>query len=311
MSEGDSKKRRPRKTKPKFQVIETSEQQTTEQENDIDKELEKYHYTLIDKFITKDKSNNYIIYVKAITSNGYTTYILIENNENKNYQEILLESDPPTNIPFSIKYGSFESVGNTVHGVVIEHDNGFLVMRRDCEKFEPCETNFSFDKSSEPQNGLVIYPLICLCDITENKTSIEQSIDEVTRCLRNINYSQCIIELEKMVYTSQTIQKEYLQFYQKQRLVFQALSQSLYELQKLHDTFKSKTLKTESDTIRYETIIYNLRKRHEFVTELICLCQKVMSFSDTLTNISKSLEYFNEYLDKVYQGIRFVYERKK
>ena len=273
-------------------------------------EISKYGYMMQSVVYTKDKQGTVKAkYIKAVNNKGNVAYIELDEDGYKgggDMDMVLIESTIPSLIPYSLRRGSYECAGNDTYGIMFECNNGLCSLTRRSDPLEVHEQTFVFPDNSETlmMTSLPIpYPIIRLSELRQRADQVLIGLEAATKRLRNANYAYCERELRSLGQTVERFRELYVSFAKKKKSIFGTLGKSLMELETIYRKYEMEPRKADIHRDRFKLLVFNMRRRHELLIELLLICQSVNSFRDTIEAQVKDLEDLHGYIDKQFVGI--------
>lgn len=169
--------------------------------SNCENELNKAGYTVSNKIITRDEKSNILVsFVKAVDRNGNNVYVLIDDSGylSTTRSDVELTRTSTNLLPFSVKNGSYESVGIEGAGVALEcGSSGICTMIRGSD-MAPVESNYLARGVIDVQKERVYsYPIVKLSEIKHHPDLIEKNVQNVCYRIRNQSMQKSMEELRE------------------------------------------------------------------------------------------------------------------
>jgi len=289
-----------------------------EDENSVENDLAKYGYVATDKIITRDNDGNVAArYIKATNDRGQQVFVELDIDGKVAVRPTdltLIESKQANEIPYNVKVGTYNCAGNGVCGVAFECKEGLCTLVRDDNTLQPVESNFvtvqQFDKKSGILEGdPMSYPIVRLSDIKANPDLVAKYIDDSTRRIRNTGYNNCNAEFNNLAKSLDSLNLSYRTLERKQRDTFITLSNTLRDLERMQKDYIVNPPKNETQQNKYNNLLYNIRRRNEYIVELLKVCQRVNYFNKVITSVNNDINDTISYINKEFSGVNFVLPR--
>jgi len=265
-------------------------------------------YNIITKFLINENDNLSARFLECINDLGQKTFIDLDISASitaNSDDPILIVDGIEDRLPHSLKNGMFECSGLEVSGIVIIYDKNIIVLIRDEDGHGPYEFKFiinNTDTNIYPDiiDEYMVYPIVKLSEIQENAQLVTENIDEVTKRLQNTIYENCKSGIKMTLAATKKLENSILEFIDVEIHCSNELAQSIHTLKDILEKYKHAP-NTEENQIRYQKLLFNLRKRHEYALELINLCQKINHKRD---KIIKYADYISEITTSCLKGLK-------
>lgn len=290
-----------------------------EEKGDVEKILAGSGFVVGEKILTKDKSGHMVChFIKIRDNSGRTAYVeldtdcsdglgYIEINEN---DEIMNVGDN-SEIPYSLKMGTYEANNNDIYGVVFECNNSICVMSRKNTALEPVESVFSYENvdgdSSYFSEQPVSFPMIKMSEVMTNPKAVQKSVSLTYNRMRNAVFDNCSKESSKLLYEQLKAVEEQIQRFQtKSGETATALKTRINELENMLEVYERKGIKAK-DEEKVRLIKFNLQKRHELMQDHMSLCHNIRSRANHLKQVASELKEYNDYAENLFQNLDYVF----
>lgn len=264
---------------------------------------------LVSSDSTSTKSHFEAPYIEAINPLGQRIFIFLDNPEPVSPEptdSIMIRSPSNNLIPHSVKIGAFDGIGLDVSGVALVCQNSICTLLRDDNG--PVENNFTpIDKKDVPisdSENPIAYPIVRLSEILTQPDLVTFLTDRATRRLRNVTYENCKHELESTRETLSQLVNAFNQFNQLQANITLKLHSTIKMLEDFTRQYWNLSPNIPPD--KYDKVISNLRKRHEYAIDLLSLCQIVSSFRSDFHKKLDLLQQINSYVSRQFKDIEYV-----
>lgn len=290
-------------------------------ENDVEQTLMNSGYVPVDKIFTKDENDNLMCqYIKAVDATGRTSFVDLdeEGYVTADKNEIAMTKESKASIvPYSVKMGTYECASSDVCGVAFECDNEVCTMKRTDDSLEPKESVFTYSKS--PNSSLmnkshgmldsnpIAYPIISLSKIKNYPMEASKSIRESHDRMRNVAFNQCNKEANSLIASVKDLNSELNRYKKNQRSIALTLTKTIKQLETIHSAFQRKPPTTEVQKENLRLVHFNLRKRHDFVIELLKSCEKVNAKRDKIRELKNEIKETNDFNDSLFEGLDGVF----
>lgn len=244
-------------------------------------------------------------YVEAINRLGQKVYIELDLEGQvavRTRDLTMIESKDATVIPYSVKVGALECAGLDVCGVAFTCKDNICVVSHD-DNVNPQETNFVFIKERAPEIGLIstdgvtsIYPIVKLSEIVANPALVLRSTNDVTRRIRSATFAGCNDGLEKFKETINRLNDNFLAFDRVYTQAATELPKRIQQLEENHVQFLNLKDPTDADREIYRKLVDNLRKRNEYLVELLKMCEVVYMKQQHLSKYAAQLKESAEFI---------------
>lgn len=312
------------KTKERKQLKESENREIKnfireEEKGDVEKILAGSGFVVGEKILTKDKSGHMVChFIKIRDNSGRTAYVeldtdcsdglgYIEINEN---DEIMNVGDN-SEIPYSLKMGTYEANNNDIYGVVFECNNSICVMSRKNTALDPVESVFAYENvdgdSSYFSEQPVSFPMIKMSEVMTNPKAVQKSVSLTYNRMRNAVFDNCSKESSKLLYEQLKAVEEQIQRFQaKSSETATALKTRINELENMLEVYERKGIKPK-DEEKVRLIKFNLQKRHELMQDHMSLCHNIRSRANHLKQVASELKEYNDYAENLFQNLDYVF----
>jgi len=295
-------------------TLEFENYQGVMEKDDIEKSLLEKGYVPIDKILTKKGDTIICEYIKAIDKVGHVVYIQLDCDGHVNIKPnemVMAEQISASVVPYSVKIGTYEAANNDLYGVGFECDNEICMINRKDESLAPSETVFSLTSGAQYDHGIlqnhpIPYPIVKYSEIMSEPSIIADSIKNNHARMRNVSFGQCMKEVDKMKKQAQELIKEIEKFDEIHKYVSNTLSNTICQLENIHDMYENYPPKTEVESQKLRRVRFNLRKRHDLTNDHITLCNSIAARGDKLKNLKEELREINDYAKSLFNGIENV-----
>jgi hypothetical protein len=281
-------------------------------EEAVEKSLVSKGWLPVDKIISEDDQGNLMCrYIKAVDPNGRTAYVEMDcegyvtvDPENMS----LVKGSGFSNVPYSVKMGSYESSVPDVNGVAIECDGEVCTMVRG--ETDPVESVYSrVNKSSNSVlKAPISYPIVSMKALqTDNKT-IEENVKRTHDRMRNIMFGQTRNGRKNLTEATQDLKDEVDRFDKTQNTVASKLYRTVAELEQIRDSYLSSPIRNATEQMKLDVINFNLRKRNDLTADLLKLSDSVTSRVSKIREIQDEIRSLNDLADRLFANVDYVYE---
>jgi hypothetical protein len=258
----------------------------------IEKELMMDGYVPLAKLVVKEGENKNGYFIKAINKLGQYVYISLDTEGfiATNPKDLtMVKSDIANTIPYSVKMSALECAGLNVCGLAFECENGLCSLSTDVKTNKPVEESFIYteDRSERTgliSSGLISYPIIKMSEIRADRDLVLKLTNESINRIRNSSYinveNKCVATKNSLL----NLVGSFDNFINTKDVLFNKLRDSLEILGKISRDFHLKPPTTDEARKRYNTLLYNLRRRNDLFVTLL----------ETINHISEESSHFNK-----------------
>lgn len=277
----------------------------------LEKELLSLGYTPLQKsLMDADKK-----YIKAVNSKGQKVFISLDlsdqphNKFGANGETYVLNNNIPNTVPFSVKNGILESIGNALPGVAFECGSGSVCLLTKNETMEHLEKNFVLGEMDRhhhhhsDSNSVTPYPVISLNDIRENAELVLITTDNITRKLRNNAFLEEVQSLELMSRSVQNLTESLERFNAMKNTVSLELTRTLDQLDEWNEIYRNNPPKTEQSMEKYNQLLYNLSYRNDAIDTFLVLLHKVNERRSDVDKVTTFIETITDYGEKEFANV--------
>lgn len=274
-----------------------------------------YGYDPLGKIISIDDSNEVECrYIKAVNDRGQIVYIQPNHDSWMNSDPgdfTVTETTDPSTIPHSIRNGSFLTAVPDVCGVILEKETELCVITQSDYNMEPeetvlipinCSTSINDDNIDEL---IVAYPIVKLGEIINNNDIVVKNTCAVTVKLRNTSYQTCIKNISDMKLTCNELSKNFDSLYVEIDDSFKKLAHTIRELEGHKVDFEDNPPTDENQQIKIPRIVYNLKRRHEMMIELLKMCHSANSHSYQLKQINRKFSEMGDHTRRSFESVEY------
>ena len=235
--------------------------------------------------LSNERNERRVQYIKAINANGQRVYIIVDVNgvlaPQRNLTMVALNA--PTRVHHSTKSGAYDCVKDAVSGVAFEIGvDGLSTIIRDRETLEPVEINYavvSRDINMETDNAgtVMTYPIIRMSEIRADAPQVLQNTDIAFNCLRTttlVSHKDAILEATESI---KNMTEAWVSFNTVRYDVANALADDIRQLSHWSAIFNARTIVTDTDRDKVNSIQRNLAIRHERLEDILRLTRKVIN----------------------------------
>jgi len=277
----------------------------------VEKSLLSKGWLPIDKIISEDDQGNLMCrYIKAVDPNGRTAYVDMDcegyvtvDPENMS----MVKGSGHSNIPYSMKVGSYESSSPDVSGVAIECDGEVCTMVRG--ETDPVESVYS--RVNKPSNSVlkapISYPIVSLKALQTDAKNTEASVKRSHDRMRNIMFGQTRNGRKNLIDATQDLKDEVDRFDKTQNVVAAKLYRTMSKLEEIRDTY-IESIDGDKDKMKLEAVNFNLRKRNDLTADLLKLSDSVTSRINKIREIQDEIRSLNDLADRMFANVEYVYE---
>jgi len=303
-------------------TVQFSTYQGNAKNQDIEKALLERGFISTEKILTKDNDGNVVCrFIKARDSLGHALYIELDTTEKdgmgylsvSDTDNVLTVSHEASVVPYSLKVGSFEASSSSLYGVGFECDNQVCVMSRKDSSLEPIETVFTYSQNTGNDMGIqdrhpIPFPIVKLSEILTNPKAVSQNIASSHGRMRNIAFNSCMKDVEAMKKSSIELQHEIERFDKISSEVSKALSETISELENMHDSYERRGLpKNEKDASNLKAIKFNLQKRADLTSDYISLCHSMRERAQKIAVLNEEIKSLNDFSESLFNGLNSVF----
>jgi prefoldin subunit 5 len=277
----------------------------------VEQELYKAGFYPEDKIITTDEDGErHVRYIKTATKMGQTVLVELDT---KGYVVVdpkdhsVLESKTVNVVPYSLKVGTQQCMGNDVSGVAFICKEGICTIVRN-DTGQPEEKNYTFiekvaDKAVLVDGSPIAYPIVKLSEIRANCALVLKSIDDSTRRIRNASYKAVSEDLAKTEQAIKSLDKNFETFKKLRDQAASQLATTIRQLEGFNQCFIRTPPICEAEKAKYRRVIDNLRIRHEKVVELLKISEKVAAKKDEIAALCKEIGSAARYLQTDFKDL--------
>jgi len=292
------------------------------EDSTVEKTLVKSGYLPVDKVLTKDDNGNLMCqYIKAVDATGRTTYVDLdcEGYVAVDPEDVAMTSATKASVvPYSARIGTYECASSDVCGVAFECDNEICTVKRSDGSMTPSETVFTTSSVSQKfpghkehgmlSNHPISYPIVSLSDIKENPERVACSVRDSHNRMRNAAFGQVNRDTTNLLESSNGLNNEVRRFDAKQKSVASKLTSTIEQLETAHEALKRKPPVTDKARANLRSVRYNLRRRHDLVTDHLKLAEAVNSRLDRIKELLGEVKTLNDYSDRLFEGVEYEYQ---
>lgn len=268
-----------------------------EAKSEAEKELLQLGYTPTSVQLHGTTSNM----VKTINTNGQKVYVEIEKEkELLPNGDVLVPVNKSSSLPYSLKLGTLDIIGNRVGSVAIETENGDVAILKKNENMEPMESNFVHsikvtrdgelmykdEKGNSKDNTFI--PVVHIEEIKENPEAVLNVVDDITRKLRNGIFEKHMRDFEELKSSVEELKVSLANFDAMREDVQNRLTSSLNLLEQWNEIYKQNPPEDEDGVAKYKQLLYNLSYRNDAIDVFLSMFAQVNTIIDSF-NIAKRI----------------------
>lgn len=257
-------------------------------------------YPISTIFIESDKN---IIYLKALDPHGYTFYIKVDVDGYivSSPDDLIFVNTSHLPIDRSNKIGSYNIIDMDVYGIIYECNNALCIINRNDISLEPEETNVILKNSSMDLflDKIINYPIVKLSEIIEMPSEVIQAIKDVSIKLRNSQYNLCLSDINDLKNSSLL---SYNKTTKLTNLFFEKIlkiKESLDVLNGLYEDYNKCNI-TDLEKEKIKKISYNMKYRHDLITDLISFSHFFNNYKNILNSLENDMSEKINYINSKY-----------
>lgn len=283
--------------------------------NNVDIRLINNGFIPVQKVIVGDLGEQEANYIKAVTKMGQYVYVQLDRPgfTSVNPNDLTMErSSAVSIIPYSVKIGARDCMGNTVCGTLFECGSDGICTLIDGDTPEKrTETTFHYlerpgSRELRSGNKIISYPVVRLSEIEANPTLVTNNVNVATHRIRNESYSKLMDELRSTGDAVTQLGEAISSFTNSLHTDTKALSASLKQLETIAAACIDTPPTTEEDREKMRLIHYNLRRRSDMVVDLLQAAKNVSLYKDQLVNMRITTDSLRQQLSSTFKGVSSV-----
>lgn len=275
----------------------------------IEKDLEKNGYILIDRVMEKHENGDGCIYVKTINPNGHIVFVemdvdgFIYNEKGSLMTKRIPSTQKNDLVPLYSKISVMECVKSDVCGILFECQNGICTLTHKDQSTVPEEINFttSFDNNdeiTEIKQHPIAYPIVRMSEIKYNPVLTLNNVEICIRRLMNKAHKVLMEEQEKTYMFDNLLQKEVAIFKKKYQDVNRSLKYRMEEIESVHNKHVYNKYPTEKSKNDHKIIQKNIKLSNDLLIDLSHISHTFSSKQIQLKNIIDDIKTLNQQLDE-------------
>lgn len=287
----------------------------------LENELINSGYAPISRIVVaSDNGDKRTQYIKAINKNGQKVFVQLDVSgytSARSTDLTFVESNKATIVPYSIKTGAMNCVGNNTCGVAFECGNDAVcVLSRgadDKNDMQPKEANYVYVEKHAPssmviesEGSTIAYPVVRLSEIRANPDLVLENTNIATRRLRNSSYEALLSDLSNTQKSIVKLWQEFSHFDQARYNNATKLNASLTQLELYNDKYNEilnssenkQIVLTDEEKDRYRLIQHNLMIRNDSIVSLLKAMKKVADKHSEMERITKEIRDITEFLNR-------------
>jgi len=287
----------------------------------IESILLSYDYISLGKIIVQvDTGEKYAKYMIAINRYGQVVIIDLDipGGTTMSERDFIIKRCPHVNLPRSIKFGSFDMVGNEVTGILFIYDKGVITIETDVN-YDIIERSYEYIRSTNTEHKIIQTPvphvIVKMSEIQKDPSDILARINKCTINLRldSVSETKRIIDEVRSKFSEISDKYEivYYNINEYVELLLKNIRTYEYELNTLHMKDISKLSDSEYD--RYKLLLNNLTNINDTLITLIEISNKMNRVLPMLENIysviKNSESDIEECFDSDFDLINKVYDK--
>ena len=282
----------------------------------IENELLQSGFVPKDKIITTDDNGErHARFIKVISRMGQSALVEIDINGYMVVQpkdQNVVASKAVSQIPYSVKMGTYDCAKTDVCGVAFVCDKDICVLNNDPTGRGPQEKNFVYvahnnidgaadgaiNKAVVISGNPVAYPIIRMSEVRANPGLCIKAINEATRRIRNAAYEASHADLVRLDQSIHDLDKEYHNFKAYRDLAVKGLMSSIKQLEQFNAIYIANPPVCDDEREKHRRVIANLRARHERVIDLLRISEEVAMKRDKIAKLSQEFASASCYIKK-------------
>lgn len=257
-----------------------------------------------DKIVILDEQNNKkVSYIKILTESGQKAFVDLTNITviPKSETNLMEKLEKVSQIPFSIKNGSIQCVGNKC-GIAFECDDEICVISQD-NNFKTVEMIFSPKKDEETitligKINSIAFPVILFDDLVENPVLVSENIYKISNRLKLEHHRNCTLMTTEMNKSFGEMSNNYSKMILTYQFAFNILTKTINFIDNVR-------LDSSLEKDNYQ-ILYNLTKRYELLDNLLEICSDINKFKRDFESINKNISKIISSLDNSYSNLETI-----
>ncbi len=280
----------------------------------IEQQLKSRGFKTTDKIIITDNKQDRVKYVKVYTVRGETSLVELDVSDfvtiDQTSDRLFYPTNEARNIPYSAKSGIISCTDNNSCHIAFECNNDMCVLQQSNNNLDSTETTFRTSNRPITDSGstnVISYPIVKMSDIIDHPDDVFVKISEITNNIININIDQCRQTTEDLEKSLQRLVFTYSSMSSRLNLIFGQLVATINQLQQYQQSYLNRELTSPIERETYAKINFNLKKRHDMLTELFSLCNKTELFQKHFNDLVSDIDQVNNTLHSRFTNISNVY----
>ena len=291
--------------------------ETLSAESSVENKLAIHGYITEQRIITQnlDGSDSSARYLKVINTFGHTIYVDPTDIDGWVHEAdiIVHETDSPSQIPASIREGTYQLTASDVYGIAFE-SNGEITTIVNDDRRNPVESVFrtlgSEDTNQKRNTGTIIsYPIFRMSDIITNNEYVLRKTTDILAILRNTEIKSCIDQSRS---SSSDAQKLSEKLYNTSRLIdnsSRSIGTMIIKLEgyKLRYNEINSNDSDDNDKEKSRIVSINLKKRHDMIINLIKACTDLASYGDQIRDLTSRVDEVEKFIQSNIVDLGTIY----
>lgn len=267
----------------------------------LDTLLISLEYKILNKIYTEDE----MIILKCVNSNGHKIYIINDLNlpSAKNGCVFKGKIETDNSIPYSLKMGSYNTIDNTCSGILLESSNGLITLINRGDDLNPIEKSYSLLENSNGKkyNSIIIYPILKISDIIENAEGMLKYTDKNIASIKNDQLELQVTNLQEMYFDIIEIHDKFEEFNSIREEVIEKLKNVMIKINVWNNLCRNSQPITDEDKNKCNIVRKNIEMRNDEVTDILKIMEKVSSkrskIKSIIAELDLSVSAIKEYLE--------------
>jgi len=257
-------------------------------------------YTVHETIATSENGGDLHARYAKVTKDGQTMLVDLDEDGSVSVDgkvnEYRSHIHPASHPSISSLYHRYSQLDSKDMAISLECRNGLCVIEPKsamADVLYPKSADHESNQSVRLDGVPIAYPVVPLSRI--QRQGLPPQIGERLRQARSLEYQDCQQHLAEAGNVLVDLTQTYKAFFSQQEVVFNQLGQTINELETI-----VKQYHTQGDTSseRYHLTTYNLRLRHDLLTDLLRDCQEVTCWTQFLKERKERLMTFTSALSR-------------
>ena len=246
-------------------------------------------------------------YIKAISSNGNTLYVVIDREGNVMTQPgdlTTVETNNATSIPLSAKIDAYNCAGLDVCAVALECGDGVCMLMRDddakMKEIMLTKVEKRSDEALVESDSPIGYPVVRLSEILQNPVLVTKIIDTNTRKIRTATMNNYIERLGNTIKSSNDAINNVNMYVQTLDSALVKITGELKQFEKERNQYDILPSKNSAEKQKFNKLTYSIRNHNDLLFNLFKISKNIDRYTQIFNEISNDSSELTNFITESY-----------